>query len=76
MTYIIVKNAGPSWPHYFLEDPKMDAVHPSYSTHGSFTAMTLDIKSEYEDYDEAVIDCEKMNKANPIGDYAICILRQ
>lgn len=74
MSYIIVKNAGPSWEHYFLEDPKLDAVHPSYSCHESFTAMTLEIKPKYEDFEEAKEDCKKLNKANPIGDYDICVM--
>lgn len=76
MVYIIVKNAGPSWVHYFVEDPKLDAVHASYSCHGSFTAMTLNIKPSYEDFKEATEDCAKLNKANPIGDYEVCVLKR
>lgn len=76
MAYIIVKNAGSSWPYYFIEDPKMGAVHASYSAHDSYTGRTLNIKPSYEDYQEAIRDCEKMNKANPVGDYEVCVLKE
>ena len=74
MVYIIVKNAGNSWNYYFLEDPKEGSVHPSYSSHDSYTGVNLDIKPSYEDFDEAQRDCERMNKENPVGDYAVCKL--
>lgn len=74
MVYIIVKNAGDTWPHYFVEDPKMDAVHPSYSCHETFTGKELGIKPSYGDFKEAERDCERLNIANPSGDYYICVM--
>lgn len=76
MQYIIVKHGGSSWNHYFMEDPKEGTVHPSYSTHDSHTGMDLAIKPSYEDFDEAQQDCERMNKENPVGDYAVCKLME
>lgn len=76
MEFIIVKNAGESWIHYFMEDPKGGDVHPSYSCHETFSAKLLEIKPSYSDMNEAETDCVKLNTSNPVGDYAVCRLKQ
>ena len=74
MSYIIVKNAGSAWQHYFMEDPKQGKVHITYSASDTHTGMVLGIKEKYDDKAEAEIDCKRLNEANPCGDYAVCDL--
>lgn len=73
MAFIIVKNAGVTWPYYFIEDPKKGNIHPSYSCHETYTGKELNIKPYYENYEEAKKDCDNLNKHNPSGDYDICV---
>lgn len=72
MAFAVVKNAGVNWQHYYMEDPKLGKVHPSHSAHDTFTGQNLNIQESYGGREAAQIDCDRMNKENPVGDYAVC----
>ena len=76
MKYVIVKYAQDCvWNFHFNEDPKLGA-HISYSVFNSPTGKECGVKQVYEAHerDQAELDLEALNKANPVGTYALCPL--
>ena len=69
--WIIVKHAGETWSHYWIENPKDGACYCN-SAHESFTGQTTELKPHYSDLEEANIAVLAANVANPVGDYAVC----
>lgn len=70
--YTIVKYAGKIYrPNYFKDDPT-EGVHISHSCYDSYVGRRLNIQETYESKELANMDCEKLNKENPSGDYAVC----
>jgi hypothetical protein len=73
LKYAIVKHAGPSWTHYWQEDPKQ-GVCQCNSASWTHTGSTAGILPVYEDHAYAESDAEKLNELNPVGDYEVCPL--
>ena len=76
MKVIIVKHAQDCvWNFYFNEDPKLGA-HIGYSTYNTPTGEEFGVKKVYEAHErnQAELDLEALNKANPVGAYALCPL--
>ena len=69
--YLVVKHAGPTWHHYWVENPQ-DGVCYCNSVHDTFTGINNEVKPFYLDYKEAKGVAENLNKVNPVGDYEVC----
>lgn len=74
MLYVIVKNAA-NWEHYFDSDPK-EGVHPSYSSHDTYTGIQADCQSSYVSMNKAQEMKEKMLQLNSCGGYEVCPIAQ
>lgn len=72
--WIIVKNATKStWPFNFPKDP-VGGVTADYSEHTTDKGKEAGIAPSYTSVDAAILDCEKINKLDPAGKYAVCPL--
>lgn len=73
--YIIAKLAkDDSWMNVYASDPKTTGLTISFSACYTRLGKDLSILSHYPDEKSAEIDCERLNKANPGGAYAVCVL--
>lgn len=69
--YAVVKHAGPTWSHYWVNNPK-DGVCSCNSAAWTHTGKSEEIQPTYDDPVAAEIDAARLNKANPVGDYGVC----
>lgn len=72
MSFIVVKHAGHSWPHYWDTDPKLKSIHISHSAAYTHTGKINSVEVEYEDRKQADEAAKRCNIDNPSGDYAVC----
>ena len=72
LNYIIAQYASPShWGDHYDIDPGYTGLHHIHSVHR--TPEGIGIKSRYteEDYQQALLDCENLNRRYPKKGYAV-----
>ena len=70
--FIIVRNAGESWPQHWTADPKQTPQHIVYAAGHSYMGIRLQLPVLYHSADAALPDVAALNAANPGWDYAVC----
>ncbi|EKD89696.1 MAG: hypothetical protein ACD_33C00005G0011 [uncultured bacterium] len=72
--YTICKYAKDEiYESFYISDPKL-GVNIGKSAYYTFTGKGSGIKLLYNDIEEANKDCDKLNKVNMTGHYAVCIV--
>jgi hypothetical protein len=72
MNYIIVKNAHPFVQAMFWDEDPQNGIDISWSAVDTYTGQQVGIQKSYATKGGAEIDCQKMQKYNPCGYYAVC----
>lgn len=74
-TYIIAKNATKyAWSEHYAKDPQL-GLHPSFSAHNTPTGVYVEMLPIYDNYKRAELDCKLALEFNPLGKYAVCLVK-
>lgn len=70
--WIIAKHANKDyWSFYYEENPIETGLPLAHNCSTTFAGRELSIKQYYENHSEAIKDCNRINKINPCGGYAV-----
>lgn len=72
MNYVIVKHAAADVQELYWDDNPQNGVSLCCSAVDTYTGIQCNIQSSYVALDKALVDCDRMNAANPSGYYAVC----
>ena len=70
--FIIVEQAAEGhWERNFDVDPNYTGLHPVYAVKRTVEGCRVPMQYSHDQYNQAVKDCELLNKENPTGGYAV-----
>lgn len=76
MPFVIAKHAGDTWSLYWGADPKL-GVRPNHSVHHTYSGKQVGVQETYsmQELDLAKQHVAELNLLNPVGDYAVCLIK-
>ena len=70
--YIIAQHAAEGfWEHHYDVDPNLTGLHPVHSVHHTVEGSTIKPFYKYDEFKEAVNDCNRLNNMFHKKGYAV-----